>query len=48
MGGGKRAEQLSFEFGLYIHEPNIPGLNVAVGSGMAWKRCNGLPNDRDS
>ena len=41
MGDGKRAEQLSFEFRLYIHEPNVPGLNVVVGSGTAWKRCHG-------
>ena len=38
MGGG--SEQLSFGFRLYIHKPDIPGLKVVAGSGVAWKRCN--------
>ena len=39
-GRWNRAEQLSFGFRLYIHEPDIPRLKVVVGSGVAWKRCD--------
>ena len=43
-GRWHRAEQLSFIFRLYIHEPDIPRLKVVVGRGVAWKRCNDPPN----
>ena len=43
-GRWKRAEQLSFGFRLYIREPDIPGLNLVVGSGVAWEQCNDPPN----
>ena len=41
-GRWKRAEQLSLRF--YIHEPDIRGLNLVVGSGVVWKRCDDPPN----
>ena len=43
-GRWNRAEQLSFGFRLDIHEPNVPGLKVVVGHGVAWKRCDDPPN----
>ena len=43
-GRWNRAEQLSFRFRLDIHEPDVPGLKVVVGRGVAWTRCDDPPN----